>query len=52
MIIEVAVETPTKLDARQKQILEDFKKAGGEDASPKAKGFFEKVKELWSELKG
>jgi molecular chaperone DnaJ len=52
MIIEVAVETPTNLSAKQKQILEDFKKAGGEDASPKAKSFFEKVRELWSELKG
>jgi len=52
MIIEVAVETPTALNARQKQILEEFKLAGGEDASPKAKGFFTKVKELWSELKG
>lgn len=52
MIIEVAVETPTNLSAKQKQILEEFRKAGGEEASPKAKGFFDKVRELWSELKG
>ncbi len=53
MIIEVTVETPTNLSAKQKQILEEFRKAGGgEEASPKAKGFFDKVKELWSELKG
>ncbi len=52
MIIEVAVETPANMTARQKQILEEFKKAGGEDASPKAKSFFAKVRELWDELKG
>ncbi|MGH7005098.1 MAG: molecular chaperone DnaJ, partial [Alphaproteobacteria bacterium] len=51
MIIEVAVETPTKLSASQKQILDEFRKAGGEDASPRAKSFLEKVRELWSELK-
>ena len=52
MIIEVAVETPANMNARQKQILEEFKKAGGEEASPKATNFFAKVKELWDELKG
>jgi molecular chaperone DnaJ len=52
MIIEVAVETPSNMTQRQKQILEEFKKAGGEEASPKAQGFFAKVKELWDELKG
>ena len=52
MIIEVAVETPANMTARQKQILEEFKTAGGEEASPKAQGFFAKVRELWDELKG
>jgi molecular chaperone DnaJ len=51
MIIEVAVETPTNMSARQKAILEEFRKAGGEEASPKAQGFFARVKELWDELK-
>jgi molecular chaperone DnaJ len=46
------VETPANLSAKQKQILEEFRKAGGgEEASPRAKGFFDKVRELWSELK-
>lgn len=52
MIIEVAVETPANLNARQKQILEEFKKAGGEEASPKANSFLARVRDLWSELKG
>ena len=51
MIIEVAVETPANLSAKQKQILEEFRKAGGEEASPRAKGFLDKVREIWSELK-
>ncbi len=51
MIIEVAVETPTGLNARQRQILEEFRKAGGEDTSPKAKNFFGKVKDFLGDLK-
>jgi molecular chaperone DnaJ len=51
MIIEVAVETPTGLSSRQRQILEEFKKAGGEDASPKAQSFFAKVKDFLGDLK-
>jgi molecular chaperone DnaJ len=52
MIIEVQVETPANLTPRQKQILEEFRKAGGDEASPRAASFFAKVKELWDELKG
>ena len=46
MIVEVAVETPTNLTARQRQILEEFRRAGGDEASPKARGFFAKVKDV------
>jgi molecular chaperone DnaJ len=52
MIVEVAVETPANLNAKQRQILEEFRRAGGEDASPKARGFFAKVKEMWDGMKG
>ena len=46
MYVDVQVETPTNLTVRQKEILEAFQ-AEGEDASPKAKGFFERVSELF-----
>jgi molecular chaperone DnaJ len=52
MIVEVAVETPANLTAKQRQILEEFRRAGGDEASPKASGFFAKVKEMWDGMKG
>jgi molecular chaperone DnaJ len=52
MIIEVVVETPQNLNAKQRQLLEEFRKAGGDEASPKSQNFFKKVRELWDGLKG
>ena len=45
--VRVLVETPTRLNARQKKLLNEFSQEGGEEAHPIAKGFFEKVKELF-----
>ena len=45
--VRVLVETPTRLSARQKELLNEFAEEGGEEAHPIAKGFFEKVKELF-----
>lgn len=45
--VRVVVETPTQLTARQKQLLKEFAEEGGEEAHPIAKGFFDKVKELF-----
>lgn len=45
--VRVLVETPTRLSARQKRLLKEFAEEGGEEAQPIAKGFFEKVKELF-----
>ena len=45
--VRVLVETPTRLTTRQKQLLKDFAEEGGEEAHPIAKGFFDKVKELF-----
>ena len=46
MYVDVSVETPTNLTARQKEILEEFQKEG-ENASPKARGFFDRVSEFF-----
>jgi molecular chaperone DnaJ len=51
MVIEVVVETPTNLSARQRQLLEEFRKAGSDDTSPKAKRFFEKIKDLLGDIR-
>ena len=51
MYIEVQVETPVKLNKRQKEILEELDKTTGKDTSPESESFFSKVKEFWEDLK-
>ena len=46
-LVVVRVETPTRLTARQKELLEEFVREGGDDVNPMGKGFFDKVKELF-----
>ncbi len=52
MYIEAQIETPIKLTAQQREILEAFDKAGGGQARhhPAHHGFFAKVKEFWDDL--
>jgi len=45
MYIEITVETPTNLTAKQKDLLKEFEKAG--KTSPESEGFFSKVKEMF-----
>ena len=46
--VSVRVVTPTRLTSRQKELLREFARAGGDDA-PEEKGFFDRVKDA---LKG
>lgn len=46
-LVQVIVETPTHLTARQKELLKEFAALGEEEANPLAKGFFEKVKQIF-----
>lgn len=49
MIVEVCVETPVSLSARQKEILQQFAKEKDEETnSPKSFEFFKKLKDLFS----
>ena len=51
MYIELNVETPVNLTKRQRELLKEFKGAGGERSqSPESEGFFSKVKEFWDDL--
>ena len=46
------METPVNLTERQRELLEEFQKASGvEKTSPQSHGFFDRVKELWEDLK-
>lgn len=52
MYVDVQVETPVNLTKRQRELLEEFKaEAGIEKTSPQTHGFFDKVKELWEDLR-
>ena len=44
MVIQVEVETPTKLSAKQREILEQFRATETGDECPNSRGFFQKIK--------
>lgn len=46
-LVRVVVETPRKLTAKQRELLEEFARLSGEEVHPIAKGFFDKVKEMF-----
>jgi molecular chaperone DnaJ len=46
-LVVLRVETPTHLTPRQKELLNEFAREGGEDIHPMGKSFFDKVKELF-----
>ena len=49
--VRVFVEVPAHLTAKQKELLEKFAEATGEDANPQSKSFFAKVRELFNDAK-
>ena len=51
MFIELAVETPVNLTARQKELLREFDQLS-EDNNPEANSFFKSVKGFWDAMKG
>ena len=47
-LVRIAVETPRRLTARQRELLEEFARASGEDVNhPLSKGFVDKLKEMF-----
>ncbi|MGH6746908.1 molecular chaperone DnaJ [Novosphingobium sp.] len=50
LVIEISVETPTKLSARQKEILRELQSTETGDECPQSKGFFDRIKEAWNDL--
>ncbi|MFT3689845.1 molecular chaperone DnaJ [Paenirhodobacter sp.] len=51
MVIELAVETPVNLTARQKELLREFEKIEAEN-NPEGATFFKKVKSFWDSMTG
>jgi molecular chaperone DnaJ len=50
MYIHCIVETPVKLNKKQKDLLKEFEKSGNH-TSPESESFFAKVKDFWGDLK-
>ena len=46
-LVRIIVETPRRLTPRQRELLEEFGRISGDGVSPAAKGFFDKVKEMF-----
>ena len=50
MLVDLAVETPSRLTAKQRKLLEEFAELTGDEVSPESKGFFDKAKRFWDDL--
>ena len=50
LVMEIIVETPTKLSARQKELLRELQETETGEECPQSKGFFDKLKEAWNDL--
>ena len=50
LVVEIMVETPTKLSARQKELLRELQATETGDETPQSKGFFDRLKDVWTDL--
>ncbi len=50
LVVQIEVETPTKLTAEQRELLEAFHATETGDECPQSAGFFSKLKNMWEDL--
>ncbi len=50
LVVQVEVETPTKLSARQKALLEEFRATETGAECPKSTGFFDKLRSVFDDI--
>ncbi|MCZ8323782.1 MAG: molecular chaperone DnaJ [Sphingomonadaceae bacterium] len=50
LVMEIMVETPTKLTTRQKELLRELQETETGEECPQSKGFFDRLKEAWNDL--
>ena len=48
LVVEIMVETPSKLSARQKEILRELQESETGDETPQSKGFFDRIKDAFT----
>ena len=49
LVVQIDVETPTRLTAKQKELLEAFRETETGEECPASTGFFGKIKDLWGD---
>ena len=52
LVVEVFVETPTRLTARQKELMRELAGLCGDQQHPRSTGFFKKAKRFWEDIRG
>ena len=52
LVVELFVETPTKLNARQKELMRELAGLCGDQQNPKCAGFSGKTKKFWEKISG
>ena len=52
LVVELYVETPTNLSARQKELMRELQESCGSQQHPRHAGFFDKAKRFWGGLTG
>jgi len=50
LLVELFVETPTRLSARQKELLRELAAGCGDSQHPRSTGFFDKAKRFWADI--
>ncbi|HEY5411749.1 MAG TPA: molecular chaperone DnaJ [Caulobacteraceae bacterium] len=50
LLVELFVETPTRLTARQKELMREFADGCAANQHPRSSGFFDKAKRFWSDI--
>jgi len=48
MVVEIAVETPTRLSSRQQELLREFKETETGEECPESRGFLDRLKDVFS----
>ena len=52
LVVELFIETPTKLNARQKELMREFAGLCGDQQHPRTANFFQKARHFWKEITG
>ncbi|WP_033074567.1 molecular chaperone DnaJ [Sphingopyxis sp. MWB1] len=50
LVVQIDVETPTRLSARQKELLREFRETETGEECPASQGFFGRIKDMWEDL--